>query len=169
MQLHAPEVGSPALILGVRSSAWRAILTGGLIAGVLDIIYAFIAWGTLGASPVQICQGVASGLIGREAAIAGGLATAALGLFLHFTFALIMAAVYYAAALRIPVLVRRPVLMGSVYGVAIYIVMNFVVMPLSAIGKFGGSGPLYIPITSILGHMFLVGLPIALATRRALR
>jgi hypothetical protein len=42
-------------------------------------------------------------------------------------------------------------------------------LPLSAIGKHGGTGPLYLVIPEILVHMLLVGLTIALFTRKALR
>ncbi len=149
------------------SRALRAILAGGLTAGAFDITYAFIAWGLSGLSPIRIGQSVAAGLLGRQAALAGGVATGVLGLCLHFLIALGMAAVYYAAATRIPLLVRRAVVCGIVYGLALYLVMNFVVVPLSAIGVRGGGGPLSIIISSILVHMFLVGLPIALFTRRA--
>jgi hypothetical protein len=46
--------------------------------------------------------------------------------------------------------------------------MNYIVLPLSAIGRHGGNGPLYIVIPEILVHMFGVGLTIALFTRGAL-
>jgi hypothetical protein len=152
------------------SRAARAILTGGLVGGAFDIIYAFITWGLQGASPVRILQSVAAGLIGRDAAVAGGVPTGLLGLFLHFGIAIGMAAVYYALATRIPFLVRRAILSGAVYGLGLYLFMNFVVMPLSAIGQFGGGGgSMTVLVTSILVHMFLVGVPIAHYTRRALR
>jgi hypothetical protein len=151
------------------SRAARAILTGGLIAGAFDIIYAFITWGLQGASPVRILQSVAAGLIGRDAAVGGGVPTGLLGLFLHFCIAIGMAAVYYALATRIPFLVRRAILSGAVYGLGLYLFMNFVVMPLSAIGQFGGGGgSMTVLVTSILVHMFLVGVPIAHYSRRAL-
>jgi hypothetical protein len=152
-----------------RSRAMRVILSGGLLAGAFDITYAFIAWGLLGLSPIRIGQSVAAGLLGRDAAFAGGVATGVLGLFLHFTIAIVMAAVYYAAATRLPVLVRRAVPCGLAYGFGLYVVMNYVVMPLSAIRRTPSLDPMIIPITGILVHMFLVGLTIALFTRRALR
>jgi hypothetical protein len=83
--------------------------------------------------------------------------------------ALVMAAVYYAAATQIPLLVRRAVICGAAYGLGLYLVMNYVVLPLSAIGKHGGNGPLYLVVPEILVHMFLVGLTMALFTRKALR
>ena len=62
----------------------KTIVIAGLVAGALDITYAFIIWGLRGVSPIRIGQSVASGLIGREAAVGGGTATGMLGLLLHF-------------------------------------------------------------------------------------
>jgi hypothetical protein len=150
-------------------SALQTIVIGGLVAGALDITYAFVIWGLRGVSPIRIGQSVAAGLLGREAAVAGGTATGLFGLGVHFVLAIIMAAIYYAAARNIRLLVDRAVPFGIAYGLALYGAMNYVVMPLSAVGRTGGGAPLYITITGILVHMFLVGLPIALITRRALR
>jgi hypothetical protein len=150
-------------------SALKTIVFGGLVAGALDITYAFIIWGLRGVSPIRIGQSVAAGLLGREAAVGGGTATGLFGLTVHFVLAIIMAAIYYVAARNVRLLVDRAVPFGIAYGLALYGAMNYVVMPLSAIGKAGGGAPLYITVTGILVHMFLVGLPIALITRRALR
>jgi len=147
----------------------KTIVTAGLVAGALDISYAFIIWGLRGVTPIRIGQSVASGLLGREAAVGGGTATGLFGLLLHFTMATIIAAIYYGAARNIRLLVDRAVPCGIVYGLATYGVMNYVVMPLSAIGAVGDGGPAYIRITGVLVHMFLIGLPIALITRRDLR
>lgn len=154
---------------GSGRSALKTIVMAGLVAGALDITYAFIIWGLRGVSPIRIGQSVASGLIGREAAVGGGTATGMLGLLLHFLMAIIIAAIYYVAARNIRLLVDRAVPCGIAYGLVTYGVMNYVVMPLSAIGSTGGGGPAYITITGILVHMFLIGLPIALITRRGLR
>jgi hypothetical protein len=149
--------------------ALRTIVTAGVVAGALDITYAFIIWGLRGVTPLQIGRSVASGLIGREAAVAGGAATGLLGLLLHFIMATIIAAIFYVAARNLRLLVERAVPCGIVYGLVTYGVMNYVVMPLSAIHSIGDSGPAYIRITGVLVHMFLIGLPIALITRRALK
>lgn len=89
-----------------------------------------------------------------------------LGLLLHFLIALVIALVYQAASTRLPVLIRRPVLTGACYGFAVYWVMNLVVLPLSAFPRKVTFPPLVL-ITGLLVHMFLIGVPIALATRRA--
>jgi hypothetical protein len=151
-------------------SALKTIVTAGLVAGALDIAYAFIIWGLRGVSPIRIGQSVAAGLLGREAAVGGGTTTGLFGLAVHFVLAIIMAAIYYVAARNIRLLVDRAVPFGIAYGLAVYGAMNYVVLPLSAAGRAGGGGaPLYITVTGILVHMFLVGLPIALIARRGLR
>jgi hypothetical protein len=154
---------------GSGRSALKTIVIAGLTAGALDITYAFIIWGLRGVTPIRIGQSIASGLLGREAAVGGGTAMGLLGLLLHFILATIIAAIYYGAARNIRLLVDRAVPWGIAYGLVTYGVMNYVVMPLSAIGAVGDSGPAYIRITGVLVHMFLIGLPIALITRRALR
>jgi hypothetical protein len=62
---------------------------------------------------------------------------------------------------------RRPVAYGAAYGLVLYAVMNDVVVPLSAAGR-GSKDPLWI-VLSIVAHMVLVGIPIAVCTGRALR
>jgi hypothetical protein len=153
---------------GRGTRAVRAILAGGLLGGAFDITYACVVWAFRGVSPIRVGQSVASGLLGRDAAVAGGVATGLLGFALHFGMALVMAAVYYVAATQIPLLVKRAVICGAVYGLGLYVVMNYVVLPLSAIGKHGGNGPLYMVVPEVLVHMFLVGLTMALFTRKAL-
>ena len=103
--------------------AFRAILRGGLLAGVLDILAAFVVYGFRGAVPMRILQSIASGLLGAEA-FEGGLATAVLGGLLHFFIACGWAVVYYGASRRLGVLSNRPVLSGTAYGAAVYFIMN---------------------------------------------
>jgi uncharacterized membrane protein YagU involved in acid resistance len=151
-----------------RDSPWPPVLAGGLLAGTLDILYACLFWAVKAdVPPSRIFQSVAAGLLG-EASFRGGTFTAALGLFLHFLIACTMALVYYLAARRWPVLVRRPVILGIAYGLLLYVVMNYVVVPLSAAGA-GSSDPTWITLT-VAAHAFLVGLPIAwFASRAAVR
>ena len=144
------------------SRAARAVLWGGLLAGVGDITFAFVVWRGIG--PVRVLQSVASGLLGA-AAREGGLATAALGAVLHFTIAFIWATVFWLASRRLKVLVRHPVVCGLLYGVVVYGFMYFVVLPLSAIhAKFPHDASTI--LLNSAGHALLVGLPIALAASR---
>jgi hypothetical protein len=134
-----------------------AILVGGLIAGTLDAILAFHAFGP------RMPQGIASGLLGPRS-FQGGAATWILGLVLHFFIALSMAAVYYAASRKLPFLKEYPLICGLFYGMALYLVMNLVVVPLSAIHASGPIGRADL-IEGLLVHMILIALPIAYSVR----
>jgi hypothetical protein len=149
----------------------RGILVGGLAAGVLDIADAIVFHGVRGVAPIRILQAIASGLLGREA-FAGGAATAALGLTLHFVIAIGAAAVYGLASRRRRLLVDRPWLAGPIFGLAVYAVMQYVVLPLSRFrpGPPPPAGSVDWGLVNLLAaHIFCVGLPIALAARWAQR
>ena len=145
--------------------AWRFVLTGGLVAGTFDIVYACAFWAIKrGVSPHRILQRVASGWLG-EASMTGGWATAALGFVTHYFIATSMAVTYYLVSRRWPALWERAVPYGTAYGLLLYGIMNYVVVPLSNAGA-SSKDPLWVGM-SIVVHMLLIGLPIALFTRRA--
>ena len=146
------------------TTRWRAFLLGTLAVGVLDLADALVFFGLRGAQPVRILQSIAAGTLGR-AAFTGGAATAALGVGLHFTVAAIIVAVYMGVASRVDVLARRPFVFGPAYGVVAYLVMNWVVVPLSATSPGARSGPVL--VNGLLIHILGVGLPAALAARAA--
>jgi hypothetical protein len=144
----------------------KAILGGGLVAGVLDIADALVFNGLLGASPMRVLQAIASGLLGAGA-FQWGWASAVLGLALHFFIATSAAACYVLASRTWPVLVRRPFLCGAAFGLAVFVVMNFLVLPLSAFRVRPMSTLVFGNL--VFAHVFFVGLPIALMARRGLR
>lgn len=146
-----------------RASPLRAVVLGGLVAGTLDIAAAFVIYGLRGAKPVRILQSIAGGILGA-AAFQGGVRTAALGMLLHFFIAFVAAGVYYAASRKVAFLVRRPAISGLLYGVGVYLFMNHVVLPLSAVSK--RPFVLGLALVMVLVHMVCVGLPIALVVRR---
>jgi hypothetical protein len=139
------------------------VVTGGLAAGVLDILAAFVVYGMRGASPLRILQSISSGLLGAVA-FQGGTGTAALGLALHFLIAGSAAGVFYLGSLCVPGLARRPVVSGALYGIAVYLFMNLVVVPLSAVPRRPFVPGLAAVIVVV--HMVCVGMPIAFAVRR---
>jgi hypothetical protein len=146
-----------------RPRAFDTILYGGLVVGILDGLFALIFYGLiLGVKPIRIFQSVAAGLLGK-AAYEGGIRTFLLGILLHFVVAACIAAVYYAASLRLPVLINQAVICGLIYGMIAYLGMNYVVVPLSAIGLRPSSLRTFLP--AFIAHALLVGLPIALITR----
>jgi hypothetical protein len=145
---------------------WMYIVGGGLIAGTLDIAFACIYWAIKASVPAQrIFQSVAAGLLGK-ASFQGGAATAALGLALHYFIATSMSLAFYVVAVRRPALVRRPVLYGVAYGLLLYVIMNYIVVPLSA-ARPGSKDALWI-LLGIVVHALLIGVPIALCARGAL-
>jgi hypothetical protein len=143
----------------------RAVLMAGGVAGVLDFTAATV---NAGVSPARVARYVASGLLG-PAAFRGGAGTVVLGFACHFFIALVAAAVYWAASRKLGFLLERPVVWGVLYGVGVYVVMNFVVVPLSAVPPRPWPPPL-VPMARMVGiHMFCVGLPISLTLRRCAR
>jgi hypothetical protein len=154
--------------VAARSGApWAWILAGGLVAGALDIVYACVFWAVKADLPARrILQSVAAGLLG-EASFEGGAATAALGLALHFFIATSMSVVYYLVAARWTLLRERAVLCGAGYGLLLYGIMNYIVVPLSAAGP-GSRDPLWVGLTIVV-HVLLIGIPISLFARRAHR
>lgn len=150
-----------------RPRAFNTILYGGLVVGVLDISEAFAFYGSRsGITPTRVLQSVAGGLLGR-ASYNGGTKTALLGLLLHFLIAFILATIYYIASSFLPLLIRNAVAAGLIYGVVVFFVMTYVVVPLSAIGPRSAPVPWPVFVNGVIGHALLVGLPVALIARRS--
>jgi hypothetical protein len=144
----------------------RALVFGGLAVGILDGLDAIVFFGLRsGATPMRVFQGIASGVMGGSA-ITGGWPAALLGVALHFSIAFTIVLVFLLASRRLAALTRAPVLWGLVYGIAVYLVMNRIVIPLSAIGSSAWP-PVPVLINGLLIHMFGVGLPASLAARAA--
>jgi len=137
----------------------KAILLATLSAGALDLGYALVVSGFRGTMPDRICQGIASGLLGRSA-FDGGMATAALGLFLHFFIMTVIVLTFVAISRVFPRVLRQPLLWGPLYGAGVFAVMNDAVLPLSAIGHvISRPWPLF--LGELGSHLFFVGMTIA--------
>src|SRR5215831_20764373 len=127
-----------------------------LIVGTLDITYAILfSYFRSGTSPQRLLQSVAFGWFGRES-YAGGWPTALAGLGFHFFIAFTITAILFLAAKRMRWLVANPFVTGPIYGIGVYAVMNYVVIPLSRIGP-RPFPPLSVFISGVLVHMFLIG------------
>lgn len=110
------------------TSAVRAIVIGGLIAGTIDIGAAALISRV---SPVLITHYIAMGAMGK-AALSAGASAAYLGLVLQWMMSIVIAAIYWFVTARMPGLRARWWLGGLLAGPVIYVVMNFVVLPFSA-------------------------------------
>lgn len=135
-----------------------ALLTGGLLAGVLDAASAIhtFGWGMF--------YGIASGLLGSKAfpqAGGGGPAIWMLGFLLHFLIAFAAAAAYGGLSRWMGFRKGHLIVGGLLCGVAVYLVMNLIVLPLSAVPFPIGPFTVQALRMGLLFHVILVGLPIS--------
>jgi len=141
----------------------RAICMAGLTCGAMDITAALVVYGTMGAKPLRLLQGIAGGVLGPRT-YGGGVRTALLGLFLHFVIAFAAAGVFFLASRVIRSLIDHAVASGVLYGTAVYFFMNRVVVPLSAATKYPFSAKAM--LIGVIIHIFCVGIPISLTIRK---
>jgi hypothetical protein len=144
-----------------RPTARIAVAT--LVAGTLDIAAAAMLALVGGGTPDRMLRGVASGPF--PGASHWGWGGAALGLAVHFAIMAVMAACFVFAADRIGSLKRVPIVAGILYGLATWLVMNLVVLPLRWPALFPNLAPSSVAI-SLACHLVLVGIPIALIAAR---
>ncbi len=140
------------------------VLIGGSVAATLDIVYAIVRNGQFGRSPLWVLQSVASGWLGEDAFSSGALG-GALGLVSHYGILLVAAALYFALSKRAPVLRTRALVCGAVFGVLVYLFMNFVVLPLSAFPYELAYTPARL-LEGFASHAVFVGIPIAWCIRK---
>lgn len=145
------------------AGALRAIVWGGVACALLDGLAVSVQFGLKGIKPLHVWQGVASGLLG-ERAFRKGWVGGGFGLLLHFVIAFSAATVFVEACLQLPFLARAYWISGPLYGVIVFLLMNVVVVPLSARPKRPAS-PQVIFVQLIM-HILSVGLPIAMAANR---
>jgi len=142
----------------------RTVLLAGAIAGTVEMAAVLPIQAALGNGPLRVLQSIASGIEGRRA-YAGGLGSAVLGAALHLLISIGAAWVFHLAGERSALLGRRPALAGLVYGVIVWAVMQWLVLPLSAIAYRQATDPGMVA-TSIAVHALFFGLPLSLLDRR---
>jgi uncharacterized membrane protein YagU involved in acid resistance len=109
------------------SSIFLSALMASVAAGIPDV---FAAAALSRASPARVLQMIASGVLG-EASYSGDGASTALGLGLQVAMSFVIALIYNIAFSYVLGIRRSPLISGALYGVVIFVVMNFVVVPLS--------------------------------------
>lgn len=155
----ADAIGS-TLAVSPTPRPFPAIIVGGFIVGMLDLVYAILVYSPN--KPILIPQTIASGVLGAGS-YNRGLQSAVLGVVLHFVISLGAATTYYLASRKLPFMVQQAVLSGLIYGALVYLFMHLIVLPLSAVP--GGSMPFIYKAFEFVEHWFCVGLPIALSVR----
>jgi hypothetical protein len=143
----------------------KAIVYGGAACGILDGVAASVQFALRGIEPLRVWQVVASGLMG-DRAFGMGWFSGAFGLVLHFLIAMIVTTVFVGACPQFPALQQFYWISGPLYGVIVFLVMNLIVVPLSARPK--KPAPVVVVAVQIVIHLFFVGLPIATAANRFL-
>lgn len=140
------------------------IVRTGLIAtataGSLDILSAFAFAGLAGRTPISVLTGVAAGPFGAQVKDWGAAAPLT-GLLVHFTLMAVMVAVFLVAARAAPAFLERPLVTGTLYGLAIYTVMYWLVLPARWPSIFPQTG-LWDVGNALFSHILCVGIPIAL-------
>lgn len=149
----------------ISPSAFSSILRTGLIAGTLDILAAIIVYAIIldKVTAVQILQSIASGIFGKQA-YAGGAAMAFTGLLFHYVIAMLFTIGYFLVYPYLPFLHKQAIVSGILYGAIVWMIMNLLVLPLSAASR----PPLKVG-PSLLGMLILVlmiGIPVAIMTAR---
>ncbi|MGC1105984.1 MAG: hypothetical protein WA876_05560 [Candidatus Acidiferrales bacterium] len=145
-------------------SAWTVVWIG-LAAGTLDISENIIFNAFRHITPYMIFQYIASGLIdGRSFTM--GAASVALGVAIHYAIAMTWTVVFYVASRKMMILTRRAAICGIVYGGVVYVIMNFVVLPLTRVPHSAKAATLASRISGVLALLFCIGLAIALLVRK---
>jgi hypothetical protein len=132
-----------------------------LIAGTLDALGAIIVYQ---ADPAQMFRYIASGAFGGEKAFAGGSIMVVWGVLFHYVIAFGWTVFFFSIYSSVPVLRKNRYITGTIYGVFIWVIMNRVVVPLSAITPRPFNFQSAVIGASIL--IVAVGLPIAMLAHR---
>ena len=150
--------------LSRRPAYFLAIFTGGGIAGLLNVIVAMVLYSqTRDASPLTVLQVIASGLYG-QAALQHGLISAIIGLVVHMAISFIAAGIYVSFMRIASVLFRSTIGATVAFSIGVYIVMDYIVVPLSATVFSPSTDPIMIGIRFLI-LVFTFGVPIALSAR----
>jgi hypothetical protein len=176
--LNTPDRNKPIIESAPSRKVIRAMSTtparrrltftaiAGLLAATFDITFAFTFYGLHGATPSGILTHIASALVGPTAKTLG-VWSVLLGGFLHYFIALCAAFAYLFASRYFQPLVRHPLPYGAAFGVAMYVFMNFAVIPLSKLTFH--LPPLRVVIGELCSHILLFGLVIAVGVARGSR
>ena len=148
---------------GTQSRALATIFMAGGTAGAIDFLYASIMTMMAGQPATRAWMGVAAALFGKNMVIEVGMPMAAVGAALHFFITISAAAIFYVAAVRQPLLLKHRLASAVAFGILFFLAMNYVIVPLSVIGRpiFVGPGRI---AREVLTHIIVIGLPISLIT-----
>ena len=159
----------PALVVR-RASTGRAhkcwtVVWIGLIAGTLDITENIIFNYFRGVTMKMIFQYIASGLIGMKS-FSLGAESVALGVAIHYAIAMTWTLAFYFLSRKLTILTRRAAISGIVYGGVVYAIMNFVVLPLTALPHAPKAMTVASRVSGVLALLLCIGLTVSLLMRK---
>jgi uncharacterized membrane protein SirB2 len=140
-------------------SVIAAILAGGFMAATFDFFAAMLIYGGTASG---VAKAIARGWFGMAVKAMPPIVDV-IGIASHYGILLIAASIFVPTSLRFPVLRQRAWITGPLFGVCIYIVMHFVIVPLSQAPPSSPKGIQF--VEEFCGHLFVIGLPIALWAR----
>lgn len=143
---------------------WTVVWIG-LVAGTLDITENIIFNHFRGVTMKMIFQYIASGLIGMKS-FSLGAESVALGVAIHYAIAMTWTVVFYFLSRKLLILTRQAAICGIVYGGVVYVIMNFVVLPLTSVPHSTKAITLASRVSGVLALLFCIGLAISLLTRK---
>ncbi len=142
------------------SNPWSAIMKAGLIAGTLDITCALLQFYIrTGKNPVLVLKFVASGVFGKATAYSGDAMMPLWGLIFHYAIAFIWTIIFFIACSKIRLLLKNWIASAVLYGIFVWAIMAFIVVPLSNTPKIP-----FNPVQATIGALILVaaiGLPVS--------
>ena len=150
--------------LADSSRGWLApVLTGGLLSGAIDLTYACTYHGLVSnVPPMRIFQSIGSGLFGK-ASFEMGATSATVGFIAHFVILIVAAGIFNVARRRFAYLREHAYVSGMIFGVGIWLTMNYLVVPLSAAPQFKSN--LQGTLSDFAVHVLLLGPAISLAAK----
>ena len=143
---------------------FKKALEAGLLVGSLDISAAFIQfYSKTGRGPTPVLKYIASGVFGKDA-FTGGNEMVAWGFLFHYIIAIGFTFFFFWLVLQWPVLLNNRILTGILYGIFIWTTMQFLVLPLSHIGR-----PAFKLTNALIAASILIvciGIPLALIAKK---
>lgn len=137
----------------------KKILLTGMLLGCMDGAAACInGYLSFGVTPARVFRYIASGLLGPHA-FSGSFGIILLGIWIHLFIAVTVTAVFFLLYMKIFPSPKYYLYHGALYGILVWVVMNLIVVPLSAVHS---SDPPAIQITiQLLIHIFVIGIPLS--------
>jgi len=145
-----------------KASVAVAVLWCGLLVGTLDILAAFAnAYISFEVGPISVLKYIASALFGATA-INGGTDMVIYGLLMHYAIAYFFTALYFFLYPRLGGATQNSILIGVMYGLFIWLLMNLVVVPFTKIPH----SHMHVPqtIINIIILMVMIGVPLSILT-----